>query len=127
LPLAAGAVKNFGEAEKAAVTLSAALAANGKDVTFLTQNYAAFAEELSKGTTVSKDAAIGLLALAENMKAPDAKKATQDAIGLSKAYGIDLDRAMKIAIQAQEGNFKLLGRLVPAVQASNGQKQTGCT
>jgi hypothetical protein len=110
------AVKEFGEAEKASVTLSAALTANGKNAELLSSQYHAFAEELSKLTTVSRDSAIGLLALAENMKAPDAKKAAQDAIGLSQAYGIDMTRAMKIAIQAQEGQYTLLGRMVPAIK-----------
>jgi hypothetical protein len=117
------AVKEFGEAEKASVTLSAALTANGKNAEELSSQYHAFAEELSKLTTVSRDSAIGLLALAENMKAPDAKKATQDAIGLSQVYGVDMTRAMKIAIQAQEGQYTLLQRIVPALKNVTDEAQ----
>ncbi|TRZ63955.1 hypothetical protein D4R20_03420 [bacterium] len=109
-------VKNFGEAEKAAVSLAAAIRANGKDVESTMSGYDAFAAKMQEMTTHEDDAVRGFLQLAESMQAPDVKKATQDAIGLNAAYGIEMTAAIKMATAAQLGNFTMLGKAVPAIK-----------
>lgn len=110
------AVKNFGEAEKASVSLAAAIRANGKDVESTMSGYDAFAAKMQQLTTHEDDAVKGFLQLAESMQAPDVKKATQDAIGLNAAYGIEMTAAIKMATAAQLGNYMMLGKAVPAIK-----------
>jgi hypothetical protein len=117
------AVKNFGDAEKAAASLSAVLRANGKDVNTVSADYMKFAQEMQRLTTVEDDAVIGFLQLAESMKAPNAKKAVQDAIGLNKVYGIEMSAAVSMAVKAQYGQYQLLGRMLPAVKAAKTETQ----
>jgi hypothetical protein len=117
------AVKNFAEAEKAAASLSAQLRANGKDVQVVMGDYTRFAEEMQNMTTVEDDAVIGFLALAEGMRAPDAKQAVKDAIGLNKAFGVEMPAAIKMAVQAQNGQYTALGKLNPAIKAAETQSQ----
>jgi hypothetical protein len=117
------AVKNFGEAEKALAGLESQLRANGKDVKAVMADYQAFAVQMQQVTTVDDGAAIGLLQLAESMQAVDAKKATQDAIGLSKAFGVDLNSAMKMVVQSQNGIYTMLGRTIPAIRAAKTETE----
>ena len=109
-------VKGFLEAESNVTKLNASIAANGKDVASTSQQYQDFAAKMQNMTTMEDDAVIGFLQLAEAMKAPDAQKAVQDAIGISKAYGVDMDSALKAVVKAQEGQYTALGKLVPAIK-----------
>jgi len=121
LPIAAFgvmAVKEFGESEKASASLAAQIRANGKDVESTMSKYDVFAKGMQKLTTVEDDVVIGFLQLAESMQAPDTEKAVKDAIGLSKAYGIEMPQAVKMSVQAQMGQFTMLGRLVPAIRGA---------
>jgi len=112
------AVKNFADAEKATASLTVQLRANGKDVDATLAKYTRFAEEMQKLTTEEDDAVKGFLQLAESMQSPDAEKATKDAIGLSKAFGVEMPQAIKMAVQAQNGQFTMLSRLNPAIRAA---------
>jgi len=112
------AVKNFADAEKATASLTAQLRANGKDVDATLAKYTRFAEEMQRLTTEEDDAVKGFLQLAESMQSPDAEKATKDAIGLSKAFGVEMPQAIKMAVQAQNGQFTMLSRLNPAIRAA---------
>lgn len=117
------AVKNFAEAENAAASLSAQIRANGKDVDTTMSQYSKFALKMQELTTFEDDAVKGFLQLAESMQAPDAQKATQDAIGLSKAFGIEMPAAIKMAVQAQNGQFTMLNRMNPAIKAAKTQTE----
>lgn len=117
------AVKNFAESENAVASLTAAIRANGKDIDTTIKSYSEFAGKMQELTTIEDDAVIGFLQLAESMQAPDAKKATQDAIGLSKAFGVDMTAAIKMAVQAQNGQFTMLGKLNPAIKAAKTESE----
>ena len=112
------AVKNFADAEKASASLASQIRANGKDVDSTMKRYGDFAAEMQRLTTVEDDAAMGFLQLAESMQAPDAEKAVKDAIGLSKAFGVEMPQAVKMAVQAQNGQYTMLGKLNPAIKAA---------
>jgi hypothetical protein len=117
------AVKNFAESENAAASLSAQIRANGKDVDATMAKYKAFAEEMQNLTTYEDDAVIGFLQLAESMQSPNAEQATKDAIGLSKAFGVEMTAAIKMAVQAQNGQFTMLGKLNPAIRAAKTESE----
>lgn len=123
------AVKKFGDAviatyraigdkERAVSSLAKALENNGKDVDLTRNKYLAFADEMQKVTNVEDDLVVKLLTLAENMRAADPMEAVKGAIALSKAYGIELTQGVKMATLAQEGNFNMLSRTIPALKTA---------
>ena len=123
--MAVGAVgvKGFLEADANLTKLNSSIAANGKDVESTSKQYQDFASKMQSMTTMEDDAVIGFLQLAEAMKAPDAQKAVQDAIGISKAYGVDMDSALKAVVKAQEGQYTALGKLVPAIKNAKTESE----
>lgn len=126
LPLVAGAYKSvqaYGEEEKALNSLSAAMEANGKDVAKLLPEYEQFASEIQKITTVGDETTLSLLQLAETMGSASPKEAAKNAISLSKALGIDLQTATKMAVLAQSGQYTMLQRYVPALRAAKTETE----
>jgi len=117
------AVKAFAEQEQAIAKMQAAIRANGKDVATVTADYRKFASELQKVTVVGDETTLALLQLAETMQAADPKQAVEGAIALSRALGVDLESATKMAVQAQQGQFTMLQRYVPALRSANSDTE----
>jgi len=109
----------FGVQEKAIVKMEAALKSSGQEVKNNSKDFQKFASELQKITTVGDEASLGLLQIATNMglNSKQAKQATKDAIGLSKAFGIDTTAAIKAVTAAQLGDFNMLNRYIPALRS----------
>lgn len=108
--------------EAAVIKLDAALRATGQDQDGASASIQAFASELQTLTTVGDEATLALVQVALNsgLTADESQKATKDAIGLSKAFGIDLTAAIKATTNAQQGNYDMLNRYIPAVKNAEG-------
>jgi hypothetical protein len=84
-----------------------------------------FAEELQKVTTVEDDAAIAAMKYGANLGITKDRlnEATKDAIGLSKAFGVDLNMAMKMTANAYQGNYDALAKYIPALKTATDETQ----
>jgi hypothetical protein len=113
-------VKAYSESEAAVVKLNAALRATGQYTESTSTDMRNFASEMMRLTVIDDDAVIGILQLGINMglTADQAKKAAEGAIGLSRAYGVDLDAAMKAVTGATQGSYEMLGRYMPAIRTA---------
>lgn len=111
--------------EAAVIKLNAALKTTGQFSESTSQDLQDFASELQGITTVGDETAIQLEQIAINagLSADESKRATQDAIGLSKAFGIDVTAAIKATTNAQQGNFDLLNRYIPAVKNTKDETE----
>jgi hypothetical protein len=119
LPLVAGAYKAtqaFAEEELALNKLSSAVEANGKDVSSVIPEYQKWAAEIQKTTTIADDQVFGLLQLAESMKLANPEEAVKGAIGLSRAFGIDLESAMRAVAKGTNGQWMAVQRLIPTLK-----------
>ena len=113
--------KLYGIQEKAEQTLRAQIEANGKAAESTLDEYKKFASGLQNITTVGDETTLGLLQVAESMGATtdESKAAAKGAIGLSKAFGISLETAMRGVILANEGQFEMLQRYIPKLRTAN--------
>lgn len=118
-PIVAGAalaVKAFAEEENAIIKMNSAIKANGKNVNLISGQYKSFASQMQEVTVVEDDAVIAALQLAESMKLANPKEAVQGAIGLSRAFGIDLNTALKATAKGMNGQWTALQRLIPSIK-----------
>jgi len=114
------AVKAFAEQEQADNKLKAALQASGQYSAAQMKTLQAYATEIQNTTLIGDDAVESTMQMGLSMgiSAERIKDATQSAIGLSKAYGLELNQAMKLVANAEEGNFTALGRTIPAIKSA---------
>jgi hypothetical protein len=101
----------FGEQEQAIAKLNQALQDLGAGGQLAGMQ--AYAAELQKLTTVGDEAALGMMQLGASigrLSGEQLKKATQAAIGFSKAYGMELNAAMLLVAKAAQGNSEALSR-----------------
>jgi len=98
-------------------------AATGQNIS----EFKKFASSMQAVTTIGDEAILQAQTLASAMGVQnnEINKTTQGAIGLSKAFGMDLSGAMKLSVQATEGNYTALARYIPALKTatSDGEKQ----
>ena len=115
----ATSVKAFNDQEKAEFKLRAALEANGRAVDKLFNDYAKFASELQEVTVVGDEASLAMLQVAENMglTGDNAKRAVRNAIGLSSAFGISTQSAMRYTAMLEQGDTTMLNRYIPTLRA----------
>ena len=115
---AATSVKAFNDQEKAEFKLRAALEANGRAVESLFSDYAKFASELQEVTVVGDEASLAMLQVAENMgiTGENAKRAVRNAIGLSSAFGISTQSAMRYTAMLEQGDTTMLNRYIPTLR-----------
>lgn len=94
----------YGESEKAASDLGAALSNLGKKAEL--PSMIKFAEQMQKMTTIEDDAIIASMKLGAtigNLSGSQLTDATKTAIGLAAAYNIDLDQAMQLTSMGAAG------------------------
>ena len=103
--------------------LASQVAANGKAVQATMTDYKNYASELQKITTVGDETTLQLLQMAETMQSPAPKEAAKGAIALSKSLGVDLQSALKMVTLAQEGEYTMLNRYVPALRAASTEAE----
>lgn len=119
LGLAKSSVAAYADSEQALTKLQAQVGNN-------TSSYQEFAANIQKITTVEDDQVIAAQALAASMgmSSDMLNDAAKSAIGLSSAFGIDLESAMRMVVQANEGQYTMLGRYIPSLKdaTTNTQK-----
>jgi hypothetical protein len=111
-------IKLAGDQEEALEKVRAAFQAQGMDADRLTAKYDKFASTIQKTTTVGDEEVLSLVALATNMGVAENKieEATKGAIGLSKAFGMDVKMSMRAVSLAMNGQTTLLTRYIPQLQ-----------
>jgi len=82
--------------------------------------YTNLASSIQKVTTVGDELSLQSMALAKTMGVTNDKlgQTTQNAIGLSKAFGVELHQATKMAVLASQGNYEALTRFIPALRTT---------
>jgi len=103
--------------------LAQAIKSNGKAVESTLNDYKSFASSIQKVTTVGDEATLQLLQLAETMQSDAPKEAAQGAIGLAKAYGIDMNSALKMVVLAQKGEYTMLQRYIPELRSATTEAE----
>ncbi len=118
-------VKLYGIQEQAEKKLADSIAATGGEVDKLLPRYKKLASEIQSVTTVGDEVTLGLIALGKQMGISDAKmeEATKGAIGLSKAFGIDLNTSMKMVAAGIQGDTTLLNRYIPQLRFATTQAE----
>lgn len=101
--------------------LGAAIRANGKDVDSNLAAYKAFASQLQRNSTVGDETTLSLIRLAETMQSKAPMEAAKNAIALSKALGVDLQTATKMAVLAQSGLYSMLERYTPSLRKATDE------
>lgn len=105
-------VRAFEEYETAARGISDALRSIGESADIAVLD--AYTEEMMKLTTYTHDSVLASMKLGvtiAGLSGRDLTAATTAAIGLSKAFNIDLDAAMKLVSKAATGNFGAFSKL----------------
>lgn len=121
--MGAASLAAFDKQAQAEAKLAAQVRLNGKDVESTMASYKTFASELQNVTTVGDETTLGLMQMAETMGATNVQAATQGAIALSKALGVDLAQGVKMAVMAQSGQYEMLNRYVPALRTANSESE----
>lgn len=109
------------EAIKVENELGAAIRANGKDVDSNLAAYKAFASQLQRNSTVEDETTLSLIRLAETMQSKAPMEAAKNAVALSKALGVDLNTATKMAVLAQSGLYSMLERYTPSLRQATDE------
>jgi len=115
----------YGVQEQAENRLAAAIRATGGDVDDLMTQYKDFASEVQAATTVGDEQTLGLIQIGESLGIARGKmeEATKGAIGLSKAFGIDMNTAMRGIALAYEGQYTQLSRYIPALRTAGSEAE----
>ena len=127
-PLAAlgvASVKSFAKHEKAERALQASLKATGQEVEKNFERFKKHATAMQEVTTVGDEMSIELAAVATAMgiTADKLPAVTEGAIGLSKAFNMDLNAATKAASAALQGKTELLTRYIPTLAQVEGNAE----
>jgi len=79
-----------------------------------------WASEIQNATTVGDEQVLTLASLASSMgvTTENLEDATKGAIGLSEAFGIDLNTSMKMVALANEGQYTMLARYIPELRTA---------
>ena len=115
----------FFKQEKAVKLLESALWSTGQYTETASADLQNFASELQKVTTVGDEASLELMqfAISAGATADEAKEATRQAIGMSKAFGVDLNTAVRATTLAQQGNYTQLARYIPSIRSANTEAE----
>lgn len=113
-------VTAFMESEKASQRFAGALRAGGYEVDNNLAAMKALASEMQSLTVYEDDAitAAAQLGLSMGVSTTQMKEAVKGAIGLSSAFGVDLEQGMKMAAAALAGKYTMLGRYIPALKTA---------
>lgn len=115
----------YREQEKAEKKLSAALRVTGQYTDDTFRSMKSFATEMQELTIYGDEAVMQLEQMALNMglTAEKAQEATQGALALSSAFGIDAKSAIKGVTTALQGDFNLLSRYIPELRTTTDQTE----
>lgn len=108
------AIESYKEQETALAGLKSIVGEN-------TDAYTDFADQIQNTTTIGDEQVLSMqkLGLTMGVSSDKINEATKGAIGLSSAFGIDLNTAMKMAAQANQGQYNMLSRYIPELKNAN--------
>lgn len=111
--------------EGAERSLAAAMKATGNYSKENLDSFKNFASELQRITTVGDETVMGMQNLALNMgvNKDQMERCMRGAIGLSKAFGMDLNLATKASAAALQGKTELLTRYIPTLSMCKTQEE----
>jgi len=117
--------KAYGEQEAVDRRLAAAFGVTGQAADAVIKKWGDFATSLQRVTTLGDEEIMMMIALGKTMGIADEQmeNATKGAIGLSKAFGMDLNTAMKGVALAMQGEFSMLQRYIPALRTANSESE----
>lgn len=119
-------VKEASEAEQATLRLNAALEANGESAAEWSSKLQQAAAALQRTTVHEGDFLVGLMATASGMgvAADQLETVVRQAIALSAATGgkMDIETALKGAINATQGHYEALQRYIPALKSATTEQ-----
>jgi hypothetical protein len=117
--------KAYSQQESANNKMAATFSALGENGTAAVVKWGAFATSIQRVTTLGDEQVMSLVTLGKTMGITNDKlgDATKGAIGLSKAFGIDLNSAMKMTALAMQGEFTMLQRYIPALRTATTQAE----
>lgn len=118
-------VQEFGLQERATAKLSAALKATGQDVGLALPALSQFANDMQRITNVADDTVLSMQSTATAMGVSSASmdSVIKGAIGLSKAFQMDLNTATKAASAAIQGKTELLTRYIPMLSECKSSEE----
>lgn len=118
-------IASYSGQEKAEAALAAALRMTGGDLEDLMSQYRAFASSVQESTTVGDEQVLALMQQGKSLGITNdkLKEATQGAIGLSKALGMDIATAMRAVALGFQGNYTLLNRYIPALRGASSEAE----
>jgi len=118
-------IEAYGKQVQAESSVQAAIRATGQEADDVFPRYAALASEIQKLTTVGDEASLELIALATSMGVTDdqMEDTIKGAIGLSDAFGIGTQQALRGVANALEGNFETLQRYIPALRTAETEAE----
>lgn len=120
-------VAAFAEQEKAVIRLNTALRVTGRYTEEGTEKIQAMAAEMQNLTTVTDEAALGISAtlaqLATGLTTDQLAEAQKAVIGLSEAFGIDLQSAATLVGKTLSGEMNALGRYGIQIDEAGSQQQ----
>ena len=120
-------VKAFAEQEAAVIRLNTALRVTGRYTEDGTRKIQAMSEEMQRLTTVSDEAALGISAtlaqLATGLATDQLAEAQKAVIGLSEAFGLDLQSAAQLVGKTLSGEMNALGRYGIRVDDTASQQE----
>jgi hypothetical protein len=120
-------VKAFADQEAAIIRLNTALRVTGRYTEDGTKKIQAMATEMQRLTTVSDEAALGISAtlaqLATGLSTDQLADAQRAVIGLSSAFGLDLQSAAQLVGKTLSGEMNALGRYGIRIDETASQQQ----
>ena len=117
--------KAYAEQESVNNKLKATFDAAGESGAKAVAQWGAWATEIQRTTTLGDEEIMSLVTLGKTMGVTNDKlaEATKGAIGLSKAFGIDMTSSMKMVALAQQGEFEMLQRYIPELRKATTEAE----
>lgn len=117
--------KSYAQQESANNRLAATFKAAGESGARAVVQWGAWATSIQRVTTLGDEQIMSLVSLGKTMGITNSQLAgaTKGAIGLSKAFGIDLNSAMKMTALALQGEYTMLQRYIPELRSANSEAE----
>lgn len=117
--------KAWSDQESVNNKMKAAFDAAGEAGTIAVAKWGAFATAIQRATSLGDEEVMSLVTLGKVMGISNNRleEATKGAIGLSKAFGIDLNSSMKMVALALQGEYTMLNRYIPQLRAANSETE----
>ncbi|MHB8053673.1 MAG: hypothetical protein ACYDH3_00250 [Candidatus Aminicenantales bacterium] len=114
------------DAEEAESALNSALESTGRTVGPLSKHFKDYAWALQSETTYNDEAVMGaqtLLLQLTRLDQDGIDQATKGALGLASVFKMDLQSAARAVAQGMEGNYIMLGRMIPAIREAKTESE----